>query len=64
MSDNIQCDAKRCVCEVQSADAITADGRSYCSERCLDGRGCDHPGCNCGEWPVPEPKPDHPHSAH
>jgi hypothetical protein len=33
------------------------DGKAYCTQRCADGRGCDHEGCNCGSFPTSEPNP-------
>ena len=50
-----RCAAESCVCEVERADAVSSEGSLYCSERCADGRGCDHAGCNCGEFPTAEP---------
>jgi hypothetical protein len=45
------CAHRGCDCEV-SADAVQRQGRAYCSERCADGRGCDHRDCNCGAFPA------------
>ena len=28
--------------------AVSKNGPSYCSDACAEGRGCDHPDCNCG----------------
>lgn len=55
MSDPTECAHKGCHCKLD-ANAISASGRSYCSQRCVDGRGCDHADCNCGEFPEAEPR--------
>ena len=25
------------------------DTHLFCSDACAEGKGCDHPGCNCGQ---------------
>lgn len=47
------CEYDECSCQVDAASAVSQGGKDYCSQRCADGRGCDHPGCNCGAF-VPE----------
>ena len=49
------CAFKPCKCTLDPVHAVHRDGQAYCSERCADGRGCDHSHCNCGEYPEPEP---------
>ena len=46
MSDETKvCACKDCTCPVKESE-------TYCSDACAnghpDGRGCGHPGCNCG----------------
>jgi metallothionein len=60
MSKLNKCAAEDCVCEVEETAAVIAQGDAYCSERCADGRGCDHAGCNCGEFPTAEPPAQRP----
>jgi hypothetical protein len=55
MSKLIKCAGEDCNCEFEMDSAAVVDGRAYCSQRCADGRGCDHAGCNCGEFPTAEP---------
>ncbi len=55
MSDQLACAAESCSCHVDSQNAVKVEGRLYCSQRCADGRGCDHAGCNCGDFPAAEP---------
>ena len=44
-----KCDHDRCHCVPRDHDAVV-DGKSvYCSEGCKEGRGCEHPSCNCAE---------------
>lgn len=59
MSDVTKCAEKSCHCKLDGADAVNAGGRLYCSQRCVDGRGCDHAGCNCGAYPTEEPREEH-----
>src|ERR1700759_1963297 len=56
MSESTECAYKPCTCDVQTATAISANGKRFCSERCAEGRGCDHADCNCGEFPEAEPE--------
>ncbi len=51
-----KCAFAACDCEC-GTDALNDDDKTYCSQRCVDGRGCDHHGCNCGEFPAAEPQP-------
>lgn len=51
----IECAAESCVCQLERAQAVSREGLLYCSERCAEGRGCDHADCNCGEFPAAEP---------
>jgi hypothetical protein len=55
VADIIRCAAKACVCKVDRTAAVRVEGQSYCSERCSEGRGCDHADCNCGDFPTAEP---------
>ena len=58
-ASSLRCAHARCKCSIDSALAVAHDAKTYCSERCADGRGCDHHGCNCGVFPTEEaPKPD------
>ena len=42
-----KCDHDTCHCVPEKHNAVI-DGKSvYCSQGCFDGRGCDHPNCNC-----------------
>jgi hypothetical protein len=50
------CAHKACKCRVEAADAVRQNGAVFCSQRCADDRGCDHEGCNCGDFPAPEPQ--------
>jgi hypothetical protein len=59
-TQTIPCAAKDCSCHVEQESAIELDGRLYCSNRCSEGRGCDHEGCNCGRFPTAEPEPNAP----
>lgn len=52
----LRCAFKACDCEC-GMDAVREDGKNYCSQRCVDGRGCDHKDCNCGAFPAEEPRP-------
>lgn len=51
-----KCAHDRCTCVNEPNLAVTYEGKTFCSERCADGRGCDHHGCNCGEFPTDEPE--------
>lgn len=55
MPDTNECAAKDCTCKTDGADAVSSEGQRYCSERCSEGRGCDHTACNCGAFPTAEP---------
>jgi len=41
------CAHEGCDCTIPPK-AVSKTGPSYCSDACADGRGCDHPDCNCG----------------
>lgn len=30
-------------------EVASSDNKPYCSDACVDGKGCSHPGCNCAE---------------
>jgi hypothetical protein len=51
------CAHKGCDCSLAADQRVARDGELYCSERCADGRGCDHQDCNCGDFPAAEPEP-------
>jgi hypothetical protein len=55
MPERRTCAFKPCDCELTSDQIVRRDGTEYCSERCADGRGCDHADCNCGDFPEEEP---------
>jgi hypothetical protein len=44
---NVICAHEGCDCSIPPK-AVSKDGPSYCSDACGEGRGCDHPDCNCG----------------
>jgi hypothetical protein len=52
-----KCAFKPCKCNVDPSAEVQREGKAYCSNRCVDGRGCDHAGCNCGAFPTAEPDP-------
>jgi hypothetical protein len=56
MGDSQSCAFEACKCEPTGETMVRKDGAAYCSERCADGRGCDHADCNCGDFPAPEPE--------
>jgi hypothetical protein len=58
MSEELACAGSSCLCHIDSETAVRSEGQLYCSQRCAEGRGCDHAGCNCGEFPAAEPEPD------
>jgi len=60
----IVCADKDCVCKFEPEDGVRWGDAYYCSERCVDGRGCDHDGCNCGKFPTAEPPLHGPAHAH
>ena len=55
-SGPLTCAFRPCRCTVDAKHATEREGTDYCSERCVDGRGCDHAHCNCGAWPTAEPE--------
>lgn len=55
--DATTCEFGPCHCRTDEPTAVTHEGKRYCSERCVDGRGCDHNHCNCGDFPTAEPDP-------
>jgi Prokaryotic metallothionein len=54
-SGPLACAFKPCRCTFELVQAFEYQGLLFCSERCVDGRGCDHAHCNCGKWPEAEP---------
>lgn len=58
----MKCQHHACRCDVASGAGVTRDGKTYCSERCADDRGCDHADCNCGKFPTAQPHPT-PHTS-
>lgn len=56
MADSNRCAFESCHCACGPETTVRRAGAQYCSERCADGRGCDHAECNCGDFPEPEPK--------
>ncbi len=55
MAEPRTCAFKPCECELANQPTVQREGAEYCSERCADGRGCDHATCNCGDFPEEEP---------
>jgi hypothetical protein len=55
MSQKQACAGDSCLCHVDSASAVQAEGQLFCSVRCSEGRGCGHMGCTCGVFPVSVP---------
>lgn len=47
----MKCACDSCLCVVTLSEAVTKDGKHYCSTACAeghpDGGGCGHTGCNC-----------------
>jgi metallothionein len=47
----MKCACDACLCVVSLEDAITKDGKPYCSEACASGHEngakCGHHGCEC-----------------
>jgi metallothionein len=41
------CAHQGCGCTVDAGKGVEKNGKSYCSQGCADGKGCDHPGCTC-----------------
>jgi hypothetical protein len=58
MTEQLACAADSCACHIDSQTAVRSEGQLYCSQRCVEGRGCDHAGCNCGDFPAAEPSSD------
>jgi hypothetical protein len=46
------CAHEPCKCEV-SDDGTERNGKRYCSQGCLEGKGCKHADCNCYVPQVP-----------
>jgi hypothetical protein len=44
-----QCAHGSCSCPVTAAEGVSARGKRYCSEGCMNGKGCEHESCNCSE---------------
>ncbi len=43
------CAHNGCTCKVDPATAIQANGKSYCSQNCAEGKPCGHSECSgCG----------------
>jgi len=55
MSEKRACAGQSCLCQVNEATAVRAGDQLYCSQRCSEGKGCDHMGCSCGQFPVSVP---------
>jgi hypothetical protein len=55
--EKVMCAHKTCKCNCDQQDSVRFEGLMYCSQRCADNRGCDHAACNCGEFPLSEPRP-------
>lgn len=51
----VACAHKSCKCQANLNDSVRHEGLLFCSKRCAEGRGCDHPECNCGDFPMAEP---------
>ncbi len=49
---SMKCACTPCLCIVSLTDAVTKDGKNYCSEGCAtghaDNKGCTQNGCGCG----------------
>ena len=43
-----RCAHVECRCVVNPAQAIRVGADYYCSEACVQGKGCAHEGCECG----------------
>lgn len=47
----VKCACADCVCVVSTDNAIKADGRIFCGDKCAShheaSAGCDHAGCPC-----------------
>lgn len=53
----VMCARKTCKCHCDHDECVSSEGLLYCSNRCAEDRGCDHEGCNCGDFPTAEPSP-------
>lgn len=42
-----ECDQEGCTCTVSPEIAIQKDDKTYCSQGCAEGSGCQHPDCAC-----------------
>jgi hypothetical protein len=56
MAESTSCAFDACKCDLSAESIVRQAGKAYCSQRCADGRGCDHADCNCGDYPKAEPK--------
>jgi metallothionein len=49
---SMKCACGPCLCVVSLSEAVTKDGKYYCSEACSTGHagqaGCNQSGCGCG----------------
>lgn len=49
--DMVKCACADCVCVVSTDNAVSADNRLFCGDKCAthhqNSDGCDHAGCNC-----------------
>lgn len=49
--DMVKCACADCVCIVSTGNAVTAEGRMFCGDKCAThhetNAGCDHAGCPC-----------------
>ena len=47
----MKCACPSCLCIVNISDAISKEGKYYCSDACAkghsEGAGCSHAGCGC-----------------
>ena len=48
---NDTCAHDRCECVVSGEDKVARGGRTYCSEGCARGEGCEHAVCDCRHKP-------------
>lgn len=49
MSQQLACAGDSCLCHVEAETAVRLESRLFCSQRCAEGRGCEHTGCTCAE---------------
>jgi hypothetical protein len=47
-----------CKCTVEPAGAFEYEGKTYCSQRCVDRRGCDHAHCKLRQVPESGTRPE------